>query len=95
MTDSKANSGWVAGFFILLVCLIVSVAWGVSTHSQKTKLSKELNAANTSLSQITSSNAQSQQSCIATANRMVNVDPYIADSLQSRVNACEAQYPTN
>ncbi|HUD05739.1 MAG TPA: hypothetical protein VMR18_02385 [Candidatus Saccharimonadales bacterium] len=94
MESRDAVSAWLVGFCVVLILLIGSIIYGVSLNKQKTQLSNELNVTKTSLSQLTSSNAQQRQSCIANGENNGG-GGVTASLLSSIVSACQAEYPTN
>jgi hypothetical protein len=95
MDEEDTTATWKVAFFVTLVLLVVSIGGVVYLNSQRTKLSNQLTSASSSLSQLNSSNAQNQQQCISQANQAIGIDPFLSDSLQSRINSCQAEYPTN
>jgi hypothetical protein len=88
----KSPKGWVIGFFILLLLIVIM---GISNVSKSTQIDK-LNA---SISQYKSSNAQGQKQCISDAQDLYNagggITPNAGTNLTASVSACQAQFPTN
>jgi len=88
MEDS--GRGWKVGFFILVVLLIASLIWGFAMQHS---LNARLSTANASLAQYTSTNAQSQQQCIGSAQSVADAAPTLSSTgpnLSAAISACKS-----